>query len=384
VAFFALGWLIAAGILFQLGFGTGLRRVYSRMSDQLSRIAQYFSDAEGRVLQGVRRSSRSEYLAPLASTLSSPAALRSPSGMLFGAYDGSFPDSFQGLEELENNLRIKFPIISFYTAWGDKPNQKFPVRMVETIDRMGSVPMITWEPWVTDFDPQLRRNLPPVAEREYASLASIGRGEYDFYVSEWAREAARFKKPILLRFAHEMNDPYRYPWGPQNGNRPEDFIAAWKHVHLVFQKMGASNVLWVWSPHISMPWFEYYYPGPQWVDWIGVGILNYGDVASWSRWWSFHQILEKAYPALVKLDKPIMVSEFGTLTSGGDATEWYRQAFYHLDHTYPRVRSVIFFNQSQDTTMSTSPLNWSVIQIPRALELVSEELARKGLLVAGS
>ena len=106
---------------------------------------------------------------------------------------------------------------------------------------------------------------------------------YDFYIVPWARAAAEYKHPLFLRFAHEMNDPYRYPWGPQNGNRPEDFVAAWKHVHLIFQKMGATNVLWVWSPHISMPWFEFYYPGPEFVDWIGVGVLNYGTIASWSR-----------------------------------------------------------------------------------------------------
>ena len=173
-----------------------------------------------------------------------------------------------------------------------------------------------------------------------------------------------------------MNDPYRYPWGPQNGNRPEDFIAAWKHVHLIFQKMSATNVVWVWSPHISMPWFEYYYPGPEWVDWIGTGVLNYGDVAPWSRWWTFHQIIEKSYPALVKLDKPIMITEFGTLNSGGVATDWYDQAFRDLRVKYGRVRSVIFFNQTADVTLSTRPLNWSIAESPAASLRVRDELAQ--------
>ena len=114
-------------------------------------------------------------------------------------------------------------MIDQYVAWGDKPNEQFPTRMVETIDRMGSVPMITWEPWVVDFDEGIRKNLSPEAEREYGSLAAIARGEYDFYIVPWAKGAAGYHKPIFLRFAHEMNDPYRYPWGPQNGNRPEDF-----------------------------------------------------------------------------------------------------------------------------------------------------------------
>lgn len=382
VAFFALGWLIAVGVLFQIGLGTGFQVLFSSVNDRLSRVAQYFSDTEGAALRRVRHSSRAEYLAPMQPMLRSIAALRHPDTLLLGVYDGGFPNTFAGLDQLENALRYKFPLISCYVAWGDKPNEQFPTRMVETVNRMGSVPIITWEPWVVDFDQKIRTNLPPLAQREYGTLSAIARGEYDFYIVPWAKAAAAYRKPMFLRFAHEMNDPYRYPWGPQNGNRPEEFVAAWKHVYTIFQKMGATNVLWVWSPHVSMPWFEYYYPGPEYVDWIGVGVLNYGNVASWSRWWSFNQILEKAYPTLLRLNKPIMISEFGTLSAGGDLAEWYRQAFYHIDHTYSRgIRAVILFNQANDITISPEfPLNWSLLQNPRAMELTAGELARKSAM----
>jgi hypothetical protein len=380
VAFFALGWLLALGILLQLGFTRVFMRLAAKVSGALAGAQQAVSDAEGRALTRARHGSRRDYLQPLAASLGSADALRDPRRVLFGAYDGMFPQSFEGLEKLEQQLDFRFPLVSLYVAWGDKPDQQFPLRFVETVDRMGSVPMITWEPWVVDFDTTRRTNLPSRAEREYASLAAIARGEYDFYVVPWAEAAARYGKPLFLRFAHEMNDPYRYPWGPQNGNRPADFIAAWKHVHQVFQKMSATNVLWVWSPHISMPWFEYYYPGPEWVDWVGFGVLNYGSVATWSRWWSFHQIVEKSYPALLALKKPLMIGEFGTLSYGGDPVEWYKQAFYHLDHTYQRVRAVVFFNQSADTTMSTVPLNWSPLQDRRVSSIVAREIARKSVL----
>ena len=376
IAFFALGWLIAVGVLFQIGFGSGFQAFYRSIAESLTRVAQRFSDAQGDALQQVRRGSRREYLDPLRPILDSKEALKNPPRVLFGAYDGGFPNTFAGLEAFEKDVSYRFPIISFYSAWGDKPTQQFPVRMVETIGRMGSVPMITWEPWVTDFDERLRRNLPRLAEREYASLSSIAKGDYDFYIVPWAKAAADYKKPIFLRFAHEMNDPYRYPWGPQNGNRPDDFIAAWRRVHDIFQKKGATNVIWVWSPHISMPWFEYYYPGDHVVDWVGMGILNYGTVASWSRWWSLHQILDKAYPTLAKFNKPMMIAELGTLAQGGDILVWYQQAFYQLEHTYGRVRSIIFFNQPNDVTMSNYPLNWTVGQDPRAAEFVAKELAR--------
>ncbi len=376
IAFFALGWLIALGVLFQLGFGRVFSTIWAPVNERLTRVSQWMSDAEGDAMRSARKGSRSDYLEPMKPMLNSPSALRNPQIMLFGAYDGGFPNTFAGLEQLEDRLQYHFPIISFYSAWGDKPDQQFPTRLVDSIHRMGSVPMITWEPWVVDFDERLRPNLPSRAEREYATLRSIAKGDYDFYIVPWAKAAAAYHRPIFLRFAHEMNDPYRYPWGPQNGNRPDDFVAAWRHVHLIFQKMSATNVLWVWSPHISMPWFEYYYPGPEYVDWIGVGVLNYGNVASWSRWWSFHQILEKAYPVLLKLNKPIMVCEFGTVGNGGDVNVWYQQAFYHIDHTYRRgVRAIIFFNQPHDETMPGLDLDWSITQNATASKYVSNQLA---------
>jgi hypothetical protein len=378
IAFFALGWLLLFGFLFHAGAARMMRNAVSSAEEGVAGMAQRMSDAEGTAWSHARHASRREQLASMLPALQTRQFLAKPDHLIYGVFDGDFPQSFTGLSELELRTRSLFPIIAVYQAWGDRPDEAhFPLRLADTIDRLGSIPMITWEPWVKDFDSSLRPNLPPVSEREYASLAAIARGDYDFYVTSWAAEAARYGKPVYLRFAHEMNDPYRYPWGPQNGNRPDDFIAAWKHVHLIFQKMNATNVMWVWSPHISMPWFEYYYPGPEWVDWIGTGVLNYGDVAPWSRWWTFHQILEKAYPTLKALNKPIMITEFGTLTSGGDAAQWYRGAFHDLHEKYGAVRAVIFFNQTHDVTLSTQPLDWSPLQSAGAMVVVRNELSRK-------
>ena len=375
----ALGWLVLIGLLFNLGFGKLYQTSMERFRVGAAELGQAISNAEGDVVRRARHSSRSEYLEPLRPVLDSVEALKDPPVMLVGAYDGDFPRSFAGLAELEKALHYKFPLVSFYNAWGDRPDQQFPRRMIETITKMGSVPIITWEPWIVDFDPSIRTNLPLLEEREYATLRAIAKGDYDFYVVQWAKEAAAFGKPMFVRFAHEMNDPYRYPWGPQNGNRPDDFVAAWIHVHTIFEKMGATNVLWVWSPHVSMPWIEYYYPGDEYVDWIGIGVLNYGDVASWSRWWSFHQILNKAYPTLTSIDKPIMISELGSLSTGGDLEEWYRQAFYQLNHHYGKIRGIVLFNASEDRSMSPDwPLDWSITQEADTSDLVAREIARIG------
>jgi hypothetical protein len=304
-------------------------------------------------------------LQPIRSMLSSPVALRAPGRLLFGVHQ---PDgNLAQVVGMEQKLGFPFALVSFNVSWGEGAEHRFPSQANDAIEARGSVPMITWEPWVMNFQSTARNQLPPRAEREYRSLAAIGRGDYDFYIHAWAADAARYGKPILLRFAHQMNDPYRHPWGPQNGNRPEDFVAAWRYLHNLFQRANAHNVLWVWSPTISIPWFEYYFPGAEYVDWIGVEGLNHGTAETWSRWWTFHQILEKPYGTLAAMQKPIMITEFATRGAGGDPAEWYRQAFTQLEQSYTRVRALV---------LPTDP-RWSVLENQQAAEVVAREMSRR-------
>jgi len=247
-----------------------------------------------------------------------------------------------------------------YTAWGSKDEQKFPMVKVQTILKLGSLPVITWEPWLTDFDaeeyPQLReRN-----KRDRGGLKDIANGLYDDYITEWATDAAEVKQPILLRFGHEMNDPYRYPWGPHN-NRPEDFISAWKHVHDLFIEHGANNIIWVWCPHPAHGLFDLYYPGSEYVDYTGVGVLNYGTVAHWSEWWDFKDIFGQHYDDLAAFNKPIMITEFGSLAVGGNRGTWYHKALNNLPENYPMVKCMMFFHFSKDNTLTQQELNWYFI-----------------------
>ncbi len=306
--------------------------------------------------------------------LEDPAALRTPSELLLGVYDEGLPRSLEGALELEEQLGRPFSLIQMYTAWGDRPDQQFPLRVLESIVDLGSVPVVTWEPWLTDFENSLHPGIELRDERDDHGLADVAAGVYDFYVDAWAAQAARFGGPILLRFAHEMNDPYRYPWGPQN-NTPEAFVAAWRHVVERFRAAGAHNVLWVWSPHVAYEGFEWFYPGDDVVDWVATGALNYGTAANWARWWSFKATFGDHYPELAALGKPVMIAEFGSLAVGGDRTAWYRDALAALPGDYRAVRALLFFNVSSDATITYQALDWSVSGDTALVRAIREELA---------
>jgi len=176
-------------MVFHAGADRFLRRAYAAVDERVTRASQRLSDAEGDTWQKTRGTSRGDEVRAALPRLGERAWLASPDRFLTGAYDGALPGSFRGLDQLESTLQHRFPIVSIYQAWGDREDEAhFPTRAIETIDRLGSVAIVTWEPWVKDFDPELRPNLPPIAEREYASLAAIARGDYDFYIVPWATE----------------------------------------------------------------------------------------------------------------------------------------------------------------------------------------------------
>ncbi|MBI4418250.1 MAG: cellulase, partial [Ignavibacteriales bacterium] len=227
---------------------TGLsRKGEGPLARVLEDIGVFVSNVENTVtgyFRGPGRSSRLLWLEPLRQSVDS---LRHPPQILLGAYDSGLPSSLDGVAKLESSLNTTFPLVHIYSAWGDRPEQQFPARVLNAIWNLGSIPVLTWEPWLTDFENVNHPHLPLRTERDRGGFGAITRGDYDFYIDAWASEAAAFKHPMFLRFAHEMNDPYRYPWGPHN-NSVVDFLEAWRHVYQRFQQAGARNVLWVWSP----------------------------------------------------------------------------------------------------------------------------------------
>jgi len=301
-----------------------------------------------------KRADKLQWFVPYVTTISK---LNHPQIMLLGASDNHEKESYESIINLEDSLETTFPLIHIYTAWGSKDEEQFPKLQVNAILELGSIPVITWEPWLSDFDAEDFPGIPKPEDREKNCLLAIANGTYDSYIKKWAAEAKEAKQPMFVRLGHEMNDPYRYPWGPQN-NKPVDFIAAWVHVHDIFTRIGATNVIWVWSPHLAYGYYDAFYPGSKYVDYIGVGVLNYGTAVTWSKWWTFDEIFGAHYHELDSLHKPIMITEFGSLGVGGSRTKWFTDALAGIATKYTAVKSIVFYHYSADKTVSNKGLNW--------------------------
>ncbi|MEO5509430.1 MAG: glycosyl hydrolase [Longimicrobiales bacterium] len=367
VALTAISALVSVGLVLVLLFaGSATEGPFARV---MHTVANLVSRTENRAAMKLRGPGRIEQMKWLEGYRDDREVLVHPDTFLFGVYDDGTPATLDGVLALERAIGKPLALIQTYAAWGDKPEQAFPDRIVDAIHAIGSIPVITWEPWLTDFENSKHPDLPLRADRDRGGLASIAAGRYDFYLDQWARDSKASKHLIMLRLAHEMNDPYRYPWGPQN-NQPQDFIAAWRHVVDRFRAAGATNVIWVWSPHVAYAGWEVYWPGDQYVDWVSTGALNYGTVANWSRWWTFDEIFGKHYASLSGLNKPIMIAELGSVSVGGDRAGWYAAALDSMRTKYPAVHAALFFNVRRDNTVTYQAIDWSVLSDSATLRVL--------------
>jgi len=363
IAALVIGISLVAGLTFMGDKSSG------PVEDFFIKVGSGISTLENKFILNKREKTRSKTLNWFDDYRSDANKIKFPDKFLFGAYDNQVSETFQSIVSLEDSLEMVFPLVHIYTAWGSKPEERFPTTEAKAIIDIGSLPVITWEPCLTDFDKTKMPGLPDPDKRDKEGLKAIANGVYDFYVDKWAGEAKALNKLLFVRFGHEMNDPYRYPWGPQN-NKPGDFIAAWRHVVDRFRIAGAKNVIWVWSPHPAYTHFDEYYPGNAYVDWVGLGTLNYGTVATWSKWWTFDEIFGKYYEELAKYKKPIMIAEFGSLAVGGDRAKWYKDALTNLPVKYPAVKSLIFFHCSVDNTTTYQTLSWYIKDDPAVTKTV--------------
>jgi hypothetical protein len=239
-------------------------------------------------------------------------------------------------------------IVMWYADW--QHNRLPRTSQLNAIEQRGSTPEITWEPW--DASKGLYKSQPRYR------LSNIIDGKFDSYIWGWARSLAAWKHPVLLRFAQEMDGNW-FPWDDYaNGNHPGQFAQAWIHVHDIFQRAGANNVKWVWSPAFARSTVQF--PGTAYVNVLGTTCQNGGRPLFARGWKSFAQGCGQAIDRLHALEPslPIQLAETGTAEQGGSKAQWIRDMWSYLA-ARPYVTSMIWFDLVKET-------NWRIDSSPSA------------------
>ncbi|MHB1326355.1 MAG: glycoside hydrolase family 26 protein [Thermoleophilia bacterium] len=296
-------------------------------------------------------------LALTAGVLVSPAEATS-SRLEIGAFfpDPQFPNdqlpSIDDLHSFEAAIGRQTDVFLWYESIGED----FYADTFRPMAEEGRTIQLAWEP----HDFSLDANNQPAYR-----LKNITAGNFDNDIRRWARELRDFGYPIYFRPMCEMNGDWVSWGGNANGNSPQDYIPAWRHVHDIFVQEGADNVMWVWSPNrdgstsAAQATFNTYYPGDAYVDYVGINGYNWGtlyNTPQWtSSWQSFEEVIRYSYDvAVANTNKPIVICETATTEVGGNAqnggkAQWITDAFNILPSRFPRVAMLTWFNVNKET-----------------------------------
>ncbi|HEB13134.1 MAG TPA: hypothetical protein ENI11_05615 [Actinobacteria bacterium] len=272
-----------------------------------------------------------------------------------------------GQTKFEKAIDTEVAVLALFQPWSGE-NNVFPRAWVDQAIAHNKVPLITWEPWrysQTDFDQPAFR------------LSTITNGDHDDYIRKWLSEARDWKGPIFVRFAHEMNGNW-YPWG-RHLNTPQDYVAAWRHVVDVSRELGATNITWVWSPNevAEQDILDHFYPGDDYVDWIGGSGFNWPGLEPWQRWRSFSQIYDDFFDQVKKYKKPIMVAEIGVAENarGGPLTRaaWITETLADIRTNDPPIALFVWVNDPY--TSGNKLYKWQINESSRSVEAMKTGLA---------
>jgi len=228
--------------------------------------------------------------------------------------------------------------------------------------------MICWEPW---------QSVPAEAgiEAQYAdqptySNASIASGRLDDYIRSFARSVKAAKLTVYMRYAHEMNGSW-YPWSRD----PAMYVQAWRHVVDIFRQEGAANAKWVFSMHPSLydsesRWLknvERYWPGADYVDYLGTTLINFGG----TKETSVAQYAKRLTLMHRTFGGEVIVTELNTAAKGRVA--WLSDLRTWLDST-PWIRGVVLSQQSSRAQTQlgkkVGDLSWDVLDDPETQPVV--------------
>lgn len=220
--------------------------------------------------------------------------------------------------------------------------EKFPGKLEADDVARGRLPIEAWNCGDTD--------------------ANVVAGADDAIINAKAAALKSFGHPIMVRWFWEPNlddtndAPRTQCYDPNtdlpNGYfSPAEYIAAWHHVHDLFVKAGATNVIWLWCTANAHGGPSQYYPGDDVVDWVGYDDYDDFDVSMDKTFFISQNELSQFQ------EKPMMITETGAHASAQSV--FLTGAAGVLKNNYPWVRAIGYLDSKgshQDWVLSQTGL----------------------------
>lgn len=273
----------------------------------------------------------------------------------WGIYTGANPEA---IKDFEKRVHSNPDYLAYFVHWGND-NGKLPTWLKDYAYTKDRTLVIFWE--ASDY-------LIGGTNQPEFSYQTILDGKHDKYLISFAEQVKAYKGPIILIPFSELNGNWT-PWsGTKNGNTPEKAVLAFRYVHRFFD--SASNVKFGLAvnaasvPNTQENSIDSYYPGDEYVDYVGVDGFNMGN-----PWDSFSDIFNSPLNTLSKYNKPMFVFSFGSAESYEKA-HWLNDALNVQMPKYPLLKGFIYFNQNKER-------NWLLWSDENTLEVFTDYVAEQ-------
>jgi hypothetical protein len=274
----------------------------------------------------------------------SPAPAPQPQTVRYlGVYEPGAPNSYTGVQQFANAVGRQPNLVSYYSGWGEAFHKVFAATAADH----GATTIVQMDP--TDI-----------------SLAQIAAGTYDYYLNSFADDVAAFGHRVVISFGHEMNGFWQ-TWGYHHAP-PAAFVAAWRHIVTLFRQHGAGNVTWLWQVNSSSSQtgpVRDWWPGSQYVNWIGVSGYYYvpGN--------KFDNVFTPVVSAIRKFSHaPLLIAETGVGPQAGQS-RGIKNLFAGLRNEH--YLGLVWFDQHSYGGMYKGE-NWRLEDSPAALKAFRDAL----------
>jgi hypothetical protein len=203
--------------------------------------------------------------------------------------------SYAAVATFTRSTGVKPDILTYYGSW----LEPFQTSFAATAAQHGAIPLAQINPYGV-------------------SLAAIASGQYDSYLTSFAKAVGAYRHPVILSFGHEMNGNW-YPWANTHTS-PATFVAAWRHIVTLFRGLRIQNVTWLWTVNIiqtgGIPSPTAWWPGSSYVDWVGIDGYYYESS------WTFASLFGPTITTIRELThKPILITETGAAAGASQSAK---------------------------------------------------------------
>ncbi len=284
-----------------------------------------------------------------------------------GFYQGAFMDFGPTASEVTETKIDSYQNLSgrkavwayFANDWIDGKIE-FPKKSAQIIRDKGLVPYVRLMPWSVMVGSAKQADT-------IFSMQSFLNGTHDVQLRNYFQAVKDFGSPIMMEFGPEVNGDW-FPWNgtwnggskrngygdPNHPDGPERFRDVLKRVISTSRAQGANNITWVFhvdsakSPESEWNNPKYYFPGDDYIDWIGISV--FGAQLPNHEWSIFQQKLKRFLPDLVALNtsRPWIVSEMAVIEDAADAdrkADWLQQALQTVESgTFPSLKGITYWH----------------------------------------